>query len=44
MATAVDDQGGALNKCLGAVLASVGPFIGMYSVMALEIRIAMEPL
>lgn len=44
MGTAVDGQGAALNECLAArlVVASVGAFIGMYSVMALEIGFAIE--
>lgn len=46
MCTVVDGQGAALNEFLGAriVVASVGAFIDMYSVMALEIRLATETL
>lgn len=46
MGTAVDGQGTALNECLVArfVVASVGAFVGMYSVMALEIGLAIETL
>lgn len=46
MSTAVDGQGAALNEGLVArlVVASIGAFIGMYSVMALEIRLSIETL
>ena len=46
MGTAVDGQGTALDECLVArfVVASVGALIGMYSVMALEIGLAIETL
>ena len=39
MGTAVDRQSAALNECLvaGFVVASVGAFVGVYPVMALEI-------
>ena len=46
MGTAVDSQGAALNEGLVArfVIASVGTFIGMYSVMTLEIGLSIETL
>lgn len=46
MGTAVDGQGAALDERLAArfVVASVGAFIGMYSVMALEIGFSVETL
>ena len=46
MSTAVDSQGAALNEGLVArfVVTSVGTFIGMYSVMTLEIRFSIETL
>lgn len=46
MGTAVHGQCAALNECLIArfVVASIGAFIGMYSVMTLEIGLAIETL
>lgn len=46
MGPAVDGQGAALDERLAArfVVASVGAFIGMYSVMALEIGFSVETL
>ena len=46
MGTAVDSQGAALNKCLvaGFVVAGVGSFIGMYSIVALEVGLSIETL
>ena len=46
MGTAVHGQGAALNECLIArlVVASIGAFIGVYSVMPLEIGLAVKTL
>ncbi len=46
MGTAVDSQGAALYECLVArfVVTSVRALIGMYSIMALEIRLSIETL
>ncbi len=46
MGTAVDGQGAALNECFVArfVVARIGAFIGMYTVMALEIGLSIETL
>lgn len=46
MGSAVDSQGAALNESLIArfVIARVRAFIGMYSVMTLEIRLPIETL
>ena len=46
MGTAVDSQGAALNECLvaGFVVAGVGAFIGMYSIVTLEVRLSIETL
>lgn len=46
MSTAVDGQGAALNEGLVArfVVAGIGAFVGMYSIMALEIRLSIETL
>ena len=42
----VNCQGTALDEGLGAwlVVASIGPFIGMYPIMPLEIGLAIEAL
>ena len=44
--TAMDSQGAALNECLvaGFVVAGVGAFIGMYSIVTLEVRLPVETL
>ena len=46
MGTAVDSQGATLNESLVTrfVVASIGAFIGMYSVMSLEIGFSIETL
>lgn len=46
MGTAVDGQGAALNERLVTrlVIASIGAFIGMYSVMSLEVGFPVETL
>ncbi len=46
MGTAVDSQGAALNECLVArfVVTSVRALVGVYSIMALEIRLSIETL
>ena len=46
MGTAVDSQGAALNECLvaGFVVAGVGAFVGMYSIVTLEVRFPIETL
>ena len=46
MGTAVDSQGAALNEgfVAGFVVASVGAFIGMDSIMTLEIGLSIETL
>ena len=46
MGTAVDSQGTALNECLvaGFIIAGVGAFIGMYSIVTLEVRLSVETL
>ena len=44
--SAVDSQGAALDECLvaGFVVAGVGAFIGMYSIVTLEVRLPIETL
>ena len=46
MCAAVDGQGAALNEGLVArfVIARVGTFVGMYSIVALEVRFSIEAL
>lgn len=46
MGTAVDGQGAALNESLVArcVVAGIGAFIGMYSIVALEIGLSIKTL
>ena len=46
MGTAVDSQGATLNECLvaGFVVAGIGSFIGMYSIVTLEVRLPIETL
>lgn len=46
MSTAVDGQGAALDEGLVArfVVTRIGAFIGVYSVMALEIGLSIETL
>lgn len=46
MGTTVDGQGATLNESLVTrfVVASIGAFIGMYSVMSLEIGFSIETL
>lgn len=46
MSTAMDGQGAALDEGLVArfVVACIGAFIGMYSVMALEVGLSVEAL
>ena len=46
MGTAVDGQGAALNESLVArcIVAGIGAFIGMYSIVALEIGLSIKTL
>ena len=46
MGSSVDCQGTALDEGLGAwlVVASIWPFVGMYPIMPLKIRLSIEAL
>lgn len=46
MGTAVDSQGAALDECFvaGLVVAGIRAFIGMYSIMTLEVGLSIETL
>ena len=46
MGTTVDGQGAALNESLvaGCVVAGIGAFVGMYSIVALEIGLSIKTL
>lgn len=46
MGAAVDRQGAALDECFvaGFVVARIGAFIGMYSIMALEVGFSIKTL
>ena len=46
MGTAVDSQGAALNECLVArcVVAGIGAFVGVNSIVALEIGLSIKTL
>lgn len=46
MGAAVDSQGAALDECFvaGLVVAGIGAFIGMYSIMALKVGFSIKTL